>query len=101
MINSEKASSKGVNGIKSSSFAGLNIFVWRDPEYSNSEESSFYKEVDNANFVSATTFKTDWVQTEDSGLFGWGSREFRKSMTFNIGEIWTENAGIKLTFLNN
>jgi len=101
VINSEKASSKGVNGIKSSSFAGLNIFVWRDPEYSNSEESSFYKEVDNANFVSATTFKTDWTTQAKSGIFGLINKEYTKSMTFNIGEIWTENAGIKLTFLKN
>ena len=98
VINTEKAGSKGVNGIRESEFTGS--IIWVRLDYENNAESSFYKKANNADFANAATFKTDWVQTEDSGLFGWGSTEFRKSMTFNIGDVWAEGTGINLAFLN-
>ena len=97
VINTEKASIKGVGNITKAEFTGSKIWVRLD--YGNTEESSFYKTANNGEFANAATFKTDWVVNANTGLFGWGKTELRRQMTFDIGGVWAEVNGIGLSFL--
>ncbi len=99
VINSEKARSKGVNSIGEAEFTGSRI--WVNLDYGDSDESSYYKNVNNGEFASASTYKTDWTKRLNSGLFGWGKKDLSRSMTFDIGGIWLETNGITLAFLAN
>lgn len=98
VVNTEKAESKGVRNIKESEFTGS--IIWVRLDYENTAESSYYKKVNSSEFGSSATYKTDWSQTEDSGLFGWGKTEFNKAMTFDFEGPWSDSNGVKLAFLN-
>ncbi|MBR6779368.1 MAG: hypothetical protein IKM43_04445 [Clostridia bacterium] len=105
VINGEKAQSNGVS-ITKAYFATNPWLIYRKSAYSNSNESSFYKEVSNDAFNNITTYTTDWdVRVDESGVlvlkeFGWTCERFTKSMTFNFS-VWSQGAGVTLAFLAN
>ncbi len=107
VVNAQKASANGVNNIKTSEFTVAYAAIYGIVDYQNTDESSYYKAVGDAEFMSSSTFKTDWyVDVKKGGFFGfwdwgWGSPKFSKQMTFEIGDVWVEGGGITLSFLSN
>jgi len=108
VINTEKATSNGVGGIRNSYFETGNAFlIYQTVYYENSEESSFYKVANNADFANSAIYKTNWeITPENAGFFGFwgwdlGAPTFTRGMTFDIGGVWAEGTGINLAFIAN
>ena len=100
VVNTEKASQNGVNGIKASTFTKALWVAYYKVDYSVSDTSSYYKTTNNDGMSSIDTYTTAW-STEEGGLFNtFFKEEFSSDMTFNFDGIWVSNAGVRLAFLS-
>lgn len=95
VINTESARSQGRSYIEGEIHATNIAIFWWTTDYENSENSSFVKDVNNADFANAASFKGSYTIQDPKGRVS-----FTKTLSFNFDGIWIEGNGISLAFLN-
>lgn len=80
---------------------GVFFGAYQWPSYEDTDRSSFFKFVNDADFNKISTYKGSISMSTSKGVFNWGSVTFTKQCDFNFDDIWSEvpNNGIKLQFL--
>ena len=95
VINTDAASRYNVNYI-TAEFA-ISLF---GPSYQDTEDSSYFKDVNESQFRQASTFRGSFTYRCDGFL--WTAREYTRELTFDFANgIWVDSNGIALAFVSN
>lgn len=93
VVNGEKAMSNGL--IYKAASVIADVF---GSTYNSSDNKNFVKTVMNVQFESATTFKGSYTV---SAKWAFIEHKWSRDLTFDFaGQVWTENAGVRLGFLS-
>lgn len=105
VIINETAANKYNKQYQTATFISEGVFfgAYQWPSYEDTDRSSFFKFVGEADFKKVSTYKGSVTMTTPKGLFNWGRATFTKQCQFDFDSDWTEvaNNGIALTFLSN
>ena len=105
VIINETAANKYNKQYQTATFISEGVFfgAYQWPSYEDTDRSSFFKFVGEADFKKVSTYKGSVTMTTPKGLFNWGRATFTKQCQFDFDSDWTEvaNNGIALTFLLN